>query len=157
MGGKMTKDDELFKRLFSFVTRIHSVSQQQAPQQGSFRGQGRIIFLLAKNEGISQRQLAELAQIKPSSLTQLLERLEKDQLIYRQRDKDDRRIIRVWLTVKGKEKHTNNLLHRQKYEQLLLSGVSDSEKEIFIQVLDKMLLQINGLEYSKRKEVKTSD
>lgn len=150
----MTKNDELFKRLFSLVTRIHTVSQQRAPQQGSFRGQGRIIFLLAKNEGISQRQLADLAQIKPSSLTQLLERLEKDQLIYRQRDKDDRRIIRVWLTAKGKEKHTNNLLHRRKYEQLLLNEVSDTEKDVFIQVLGKMLLQVNSLEYPKQKEVK---
>lgn len=150
----MTKDDELFKRLFSFVTRIHTVSQQQAPQQGSFRGQGRIIFLLAKNEGISQRQLADLAQIKPSSLTQLLERLEKDQLIYRRRDKDDRRIIRVWLTAKGKERHANNLQHRRKYEQLLLSEVSDAEKDVFIQVLGKMLLQVNSSEYPKQKEVK---
>lgn len=151
----MTKDDELFKRLFSFVARIHSVAQQHSPQrQGSFRGQGRIIFLLAKNEGISQRQLADLAQIKPSSLTQLLERLEKDQLIDRRRDKDDRRIIRVWLTAKGKEKYANNLLHRRKYEQLLLDEVSDAEKAVFIQVLDKMLFQINSLECQKQKEGK---
>ena len=73
------------------------------PEEGFHPGMGRPLSVLADNEGASSRELAELLDIRPSSLTELLARLEGDGLVTRTADSDDRRITRVSLTDKGRE------------------------------------------------------
>ena len=110
-------DDQLFKQLYCVIGEIHQVAQTQLAKQATFRGQGRLLFLLANNEGVSQRELANLARVQPGSISEVLERLEKDQLVERWRDQQDRRIVRVKLTARGRQLHAKNLRARQKFEQ----------------------------------------
>ncbi len=74
------------------------------PEEGGHHpGMGRTLGILAENEGASSRELAEVLDIRPSSLTELLTRFEGEGLVSRTTDPDDRRVIRVSLTEKGKE------------------------------------------------------
>ena len=108
-------DDQFFKQLYCVIGELHQIAQTQLAKQATFRGQGRLIFLLANNEGVSQRELATLARVKPGSISEVLERLEKDQLVERWRDQQDRRIVRVKLTAKGQQMHLKNLRARQEF------------------------------------------
>jgi len=73
------------------------------PEEGCAPGMGRPLSILADNEGASSRELAELLDIRPSSLTEMLTRLESEGLVIRTTDSEDRRVSRVSLTDKGKE------------------------------------------------------
>ena len=92
--------EEFFKRLASLAKDINNTIHYSA-LPSNFRGQGRIIELIARHEGCTQRELAGLAQIKPGSLTEVMERLERNQYVVRRRDERDRRMIRVYLTEQG--------------------------------------------------------
>lgn len=49
------------------------------------------LFHLARNEGISQKRLAELAEIEPMTLVRMLDRMESDGWVERRPDPNDRR------------------------------------------------------------------
>ncbi|MGY0278091.1 transcriptional regulator, SarA/Rot family [Limosilactobacillus reuteri] len=51
-----------------------------------------------------------LPKYKPGSLTQILEKMEHEQLIIRKRDHNDKRLIYVRLSNKGKEQFRNEKL-----------------------------------------------
>lgn len=100
--GRMITDDEVFPRLFSLIRQMHNLSKRNVKHSGMFLGRGRIIHILAmRDQPLSQRELADMANIKPGSLTEVLERLERDDLIKRERLVNDRRVIHVRLTAKG--------------------------------------------------------
>jgi len=57
---------------------------------------------LARNEGSSQAQLGELADIEPMTLVRILDRMERDGWVERCSDPTDRRARRLYLKPKGK-------------------------------------------------------
>lgn len=73
------------------------------PGEGLHPGLARPLEILANNDGVTSRELAELLDIRPSSLTELLGKLETEGFVSRSADESDRRVSRVSLTDKGKE------------------------------------------------------
>ena len=63
--------------------------------------QARVIFRLARNEGISQVALARLLEIQPITLLRQIDRLEEMQFILRTPNPNDRRAQKLSLTDKG--------------------------------------------------------
>lgn len=139
-----TANDQLFQQLFCLFMEIHHVALKRPANKASFRGQGRLIHLLAKNKGVSQRELATLAQVKPGSISEVLERLEKNKIVKRWRDETDRRIVRVKLTAKGEELYQENLAARHQFETELLATVTPEEQRTFSTVLQKMQQQLEA-------------
>lgn len=135
-------DDQFFKQLYRVIGELHYVAQTQLAKKTAFRGQGRLIFLLANNAGVSQRELATLAGVQPGSISEVLERLEKDHIVERWRDQQDRRVVRVKLTAKGQEIHRKNLRARQEYERELLQNVTAEERAAFVNVLQKIRAEL---------------
>ena len=64
---------------------------------------GMIMILRAEGNGMSQSQLAEALCVKPSSVASMLKNMEKDDLIVRKADSEDKRINRIYFTEKGKK------------------------------------------------------
>ena len=58
--------------------------------------------LLAREDGMSQGELSQRFDVDPSRATRLSKRLEKEGLIRRERDRGDNRVIRMYLTEKGR-------------------------------------------------------
>ena len=64
---------------------------------------GRLLECVAENNNVSSRELCEMLDIRPSSLSEILARAESEGWIARTADEEDRRIQRVTLTAKGHE------------------------------------------------------
>ena len=63
----------------------------------------RMLAIIQRQEGISTRELAELLDMRPSSLNEKLVDLEHDELILRTRNGHDQRIFMIQLQAKGLE------------------------------------------------------
>src|SRR5882724_272960 len=61
-------------------------------------GQCKALGILARNEGISQKRLSELAEIEPMTLVRILDRMESDAWIERRPDPVDRRARTLYVT-----------------------------------------------------------
>ncbi len=62
---------------------------------------GRLLACIAENRRVSSRDLCELLDVRPSSLSEMLARAEEKGWITRTVDEEDRRIQRVDLSAKG--------------------------------------------------------
>lgn len=64
---------------------------------------------IARYEGTSARELTELLDIRPSSLSEMLSRLESQGDILRRRDEKDARISHIWLTEQGASRFSGTI------------------------------------------------
>ncbi len=101
---------------------------------------GRFPFILVsvKKPGISQKEIAKLLNLDPSSVAITLKRMEKDDLVFRKRDEKDGRILRVFPTEKAKEIYDHLRKIVKKVEKDISSILSDDEKECFGEILEKL-------------------
>ncbi|WP_404328445.1 MarR family winged helix-turn-helix transcriptional regulator [Mesobacillus maritimus] len=67
-------------------------------------------------------QLCEYLKCEPPTVTNMVKSLEQNGFIYRQRDKQDARVMRIYLTDKGKElEKPVEFIWKQQREKLLHS------------------------------------
>lgn len=62
-----------------------------------------ILYLLSTSEEMKSTELAAKLDVKPSAITVMIDRLLKNDLVSRQRDENDRRIVKLELTTGGRE------------------------------------------------------
>lgn len=58
----------------------------------------RIVHNIRKNPGLTQKELADLLSIRPQSLSNVILKLEENNIIRRERNAQDRRAINLYLT-----------------------------------------------------------
>ena len=94
-------------RNFGFVLknleRLYSKRFEALAQELSLTlPQCKALVNLARNEGISQKRLAELAEIEPMTLVRILDRMEADGWVERRPDPNDRRARTLYVTAGAK-------------------------------------------------------
>jgi len=110
---------------------------------GVTRVQWIALYYLGKEEFISQKELAEKMNIKESSVARLLDRMERDGLVERVKNENDKRVTNLSLTDKGKQYRIKLLPEGEKFEKLLYKNISEEEMKIFTTVLTKMVCNIS--------------
>ncbi|WP_430871709.1 MarR family winged helix-turn-helix transcriptional regulator, partial [Escherichia coli] len=63
----------------------------------------RLLARLWSSDGITQMQLCEHLKCEPPTVTNMVKSLELNGFIYRKRDEQDARVMRIYLTDKGKK------------------------------------------------------
>lgn len=120
----------------------HSCGHGHGPHHGPHHmppmAGGRLLSILKENTSLSSRELAELLDIRPSSLTELLTKLEQEQLVARTPDENDRRIIRVSLTEKGAEREAQITAERDAHLEKFSACFTDEEAAQFCELCDKL-------------------
>ncbi len=101
--------------------------------------QGMIINYLSNNKGsdIFQRDIEEIFTIRRSTVTGILQSMEKNNLIIRENVAYDARLKKIVLTAFGEKINVHIIRAMQKFEDTITKGVSDEELEIFVQILNK--------------------
>lgn len=94
---------DFMRVVWSVAHGLHSASKQMESQIGVTGPQRLVIRILGRLPGISAGRLARTLHIHPSTLTGILQRLERRQLITRATDPSDARRALFTLTDKGKE------------------------------------------------------
>ena len=105
---------------------------------GLHAGQEMLLCGLWENEGITQTELAEYVMIQPATVTNMLQRLERERIIERKPDVDDQRISRVYTTKKGRDLEEEVEEQWSKLEQEAFAGFSVEERVL----LRRLLLQV---------------
>lgn len=100
------------------------------------------LYHLGKDYEFSQKDLANVMHIKESTIARLIDRMEREGLVIRKKNDDDRRIMNVVLTEKGKTKRKELLPEGNKFNEIVSKDVSEEEMDIFMSVLDKMVKNV---------------
>jgi DNA-binding MarR family transcriptional regulator len=122
-----------FVHLIALIRR-DMFSAEFDPVFDKTKGQGRVLAMLKIKPDISTKDLSYLMGIKQQSLNELLLRLEKSGYIERRPSEDDKRVMIVHLTVKGKEVDQDAL-----GADNIFGCLTEEEMESFNTNLDKLI------------------
>ncbi len=166
------KEDEKEKQS-SFLSLFMKVDRHfmtkcfgQMQELGIYPGQIPVLGLVAKKDGLSQRELAEILRIKPPTVNVSVQRLEKAGFLYKKPDEKDQRVTRIYMTEKGKETKAKALERIRKNEAVMLEGFSEVEQCLLRRFLEQILENIDKIrqeepieslqpeEMTERKEMK---
>ena len=105
-----------------------------------------ILRILSKNDGQPQQNLAFLANRDKTSLTRMINTMERKQLVTRVQSKDDKRINHIYITEHGKELLTAAVPVVKKAVEEIQKGITKEEIVQTIHVLKKISKNINAEE-----------
>lgn len=108
------------------------------PMMNMHHGKGRILSVLLRREGITQKELSEHLAIRPQSLSDSLARLEEEGLICRERSETDKRELRLYLTETGKSHAEEIRRKRAEHAEEFFSVLTKEEIKTLGTLLQKL-------------------
>jgi DNA-binding MarR family transcriptional regulator len=88
----------------------------------------------AAKKGITTSEIRERMLDKMSDASRMVDRLESMELLFKQRDRDDRRVLHIYLTDKG-QSLVKRLMEQETIDQLA-SGVKEESAQQLNELLD---------------------
>lgn len=131
---------EQFYRCFALLQRGQHVArrEQPGPEGMIHRGQARLLEILLHKDGIAQKEIVDLLDIRPSSAGELVGKLEQQGLAQRREDPADRRIARVYLTEAGRTQAQAHQSRREERSNACFDGLSEAEQAQLGELLGKL-------------------
>ena len=140
--------NEVSRLCMSVVHKAH-----EDDRSGSQHSARIILARLAKQDGLTQAELVLASKMTPPSISATLKSLEAEGLIVRQKDEEDQRAVRVYLTELGRIAEEKNFQIIREVDRLAMDGISESEQATFVDVLLKMRCNlIKELNYKNETE-----
>lgn len=98
-----SKDLRIFSEFTKCMRHIFKMTHPKFEEIGLYPGQPQLLKTLLKDNKKNQRELAKELMIKPSTLTVMVQRMEKQGFIKKEQDKEDLRKSVINITDKGIE------------------------------------------------------
>ena len=122
----------------------HHVVHPSAEEVNIGRGQGLVLRILAEEDGLAQSEITEKLDIRPSSLGELVMKLERNGYVERRQNENDKRVINVFLTEKGREAESKFVNPRREAAKSWFAGLSEEEKAQLSELMNKMIASLES-------------
>lgn len=93
---------------------------------------------LMENDGLTQLDLVKITNLKAPTISITLRNMEREGIVRREKNDNDRRETHVFITDKGREMHAKILEAFNNAEKVMLGGLSDKELATVGKILAKM-------------------
>lgn len=118
---------------------FHRCSRCLFHRFGQNRTQNRVVKLLAERGELTQRELREILDTRPGSVSELLSKLEEKGLIRCERDTEDRRKVVLRLTDQGMEYGALLAQQEEEEEEQMFGALTQEEQETLKALLEKLI------------------
>ena len=125
------------------VARVFEVQDRALAPIGLTARQGLILLSCDLEEATTATELASLYGLEASSITRLVDRLEKKRLIERTRSRSDRRKAILVLTARGKAVLQRAVKIAGPIAQTTWKGVTEEERKTLATIVTKVLNNLN--------------
>ena len=119
-----------FKRMVTIVER----------ETGVNAGQWFVLTMLGNEDGVAQGAICQRFDLDPSRLTRIGQALEREGMVRRERDPEDNRVVRMYLTGEGRERLRHLPGLDEELERRIRRVMSDEE----LKELGRMLVLLAG-------------
>lgn len=114
--------------------RVHGVTQGQLP----------VLCCLHDEEGQTQKELCQKIQVEQPTMANTLYRMERDGLIYRTLNEDDKRQARIFLSKKTRPTVEVLRIKRDEVIAAMTRHMTREELETFHRLLDKAMQSLEN-------------
>ncbi len=134
---ELSRNEKMWVRLFATATVVQRARELELAKVGITSIQAGVLMILKTATGpVTPTQLARTLYREPHSMSALLQRMEKQGLIERTKDLEQRNLVRISITRKGEQ--TFKRQWAAKVTTNITSCLSDQEIEVLERSLEKL-------------------
>ena len=124
--------------LRDFYARSHKLIDRIMTAQGASFARARVLAQIARNGPIRSTDLAVTFGYAPRTVTEAIDGLERDGLVRRDADPDDRRAKRISLTPAGADAIKSSEASRIRYIESVYGVLTPGECEAIVAIVGKL-------------------
>lgn len=133
----MNNDNTIDYYLKAAWQSVANSYNQEASKFGITQATGYVLINI-KKEGTTVSQLAKLLGVRSTSLSRMLNNMEKQSLIYREADAVDKRSVKIYLTELGIDKRVLAVQVVKDFNEYLIQNFSVRERVRLVETLQKI-------------------
>ena len=126
-------------------TRIATAFGEEMRRLGTSLQAWRVLAALREKDGRRMGDLSTTTSIEVSTLTRLVDNMEKDGLVVRRRDADDTRAVLLHVTAAGRRLTRRILPIAERYEEVALKGFAAAEAATLKAALRRLYANMDDL------------
>ena len=146
----MSQNNTVDHHIKSTWHNMFKMYNQVAARYGTTQATG-LVLLGINKEGTPSTSIAPSLGMEATSLSRVLKTLEDNDLIYRKKDKKDKRMVRIFLTEKGVEKRRIAKKVVSGFQELITEEIPQSKLSMFFEVMDSVNCVID--KYKEQNEL----
>lgn len=132
-----------FLTLFTRASKLMRGAADDAMSRHGVRvGQNMVLEMLWDTDGLTPSELAERLQVSTPTVVKSATRMEATGLVARRRDETDRRLVRLFLTDRGRAVQTDIKAVRDELERRATATLTDDEQRHLISALRKIIAEM---------------
>lgn len=131
------------------VSRVHAESTQEFLSLGFNLQSARVLIVLLQNPGVNIGRLAEITTIDVSTLSHMLARMSRQNLLVRRRGERDTRYVTIALTSEGERLAIGCKKASDDRERRMLAGLTQREIETLRATLSKIFETVRSERWTK--------
>ena len=146
----MSRKDTVDHHIKSTWHNMFKMYNQVAAKFGTTQATG-LVLLSIDREGTPSTSIAPSLGMEATSMSRIMKTLEENELIYRKKDRKDKRMVRIFLTEKGVEKRHIAKKVVSGFQELIQEEIPQSKLSMFFEVMES----INGVidQYKEQNEI----
>ncbi len=128
----------------------HSISRMYNQYGTDFditASNGFVLLNIDADKGTPATKIAPMMGLESRSLTRILKSMEEKNWIYREKDPEDGRSVRIFLTDVGKEKREISRLAVKEFNNKVRDFVTDDQLKVFFEVVKAVSRVAENKEY----------
>lgn len=140
-----THIDEIVETIVYLYTESRRLTKQAAREIGLTGPQLTVLKLLDTLGDVSLSSLSERIRAQNSTVTGIIDRMEREGLVVRERSTSDRRVVYIRLTDKGRELARSVPVEPMEIFRTVLSTLSSDDTRDLLRVLGKLGKRVRAL------------
>jgi len=127
-----------FAKVWSKLAKDYKLHMEAGLAPTLTEAQLTVLEVLQEQERMKPSDFIPYLATSPAAVTMLLDRMEKNGLIKRERDEHDRRIVWVTISYKGNEEYSRGMRVRDEYLSQVLNRISSHNQQLLVYLLGKI-------------------
>ena len=128
--------EEYFREI---STAMYSRLEERLVKYELVKGQARLLLLIRDNDGCTQKELANFVGVKYSSMSERLNKLERNGYIERITDEDNSKFKRIFITASGKTAVIQCRKILNEVDEQMFKGMTKKDKTQFELYLNRII------------------
>ncbi|MBL7074770.1 MarR family transcriptional regulator [candidate division KSB1 bacterium] len=142
--GENSLNNSLGFQLMKTARSMKRAFDMKSSQYGLTSSQYAVLARLWEENGLSLSELSKRLYFDGPTITGIVDRMERDRLVERERDGEDRRVIKIYLTENGKKLKKRLCALGDEIDKKAIAHFSEDEIRGFKEILDRIWINIEN-------------
>ncbi len=118
--------------------------EQNKPYAGTAPQWG-VLILLAETDGLTIGAISQKRRVDAPTITGIVSRLEQSGLLERRHDRQDRRVVKVYLTAEGQDKVPYLIHTTETFYEVMVQGLSEEDQRDLLLKIKCVIANVSSI------------